>query len=85
MPTSNENRVRVEFLSKMTATPRGPSSGRRLNGSFFSSAASVQHLGLLGGRQVVVAQEVPSHRCRLRPFVEDARQRGDERRRSGPR
>ena len=40
MPISKENRVRVEFLSKMTATPRGPSSGRRLNGSFFSSAAS---------------------------------------------
>ena len=40
MPISKENRVRVEFLSKMTATPRGPSSGRRLNGSLFSSAAS---------------------------------------------
>ena len=40
MPISNENRVRVEFLSKMTATPRGPSSGRRLNGFVFSSAAS---------------------------------------------
>src|ERR1700722_7915861 len=40
MPSSKENRVRVEFLSKITATPRGPSRGRRPNGSFFISAAS---------------------------------------------
>ena len=58
MPISNENRVRVEFFSKMTATPRGPSSGLRLNGAFLSSRRERQHLGLFGGRQVVVAQEV---------------------------
>ena len=39
MPISKENRVRVEFFSKMTATPRGPCSGRRLNGWRFNSAA----------------------------------------------
>ena len=63
MPTSNENRVRVEFLSKMTATPRGPSRGRRLNGSFFSSAASSRTSACSAGDSVVVAQEVPRHRA----------------------
>ncbi|SKU04652.1 Uncharacterised protein [Mycobacteroides abscessus subsp. abscessus] len=42
IPISNENRVRVEFFSKMTATPCGPSSGRRENGAFLSSAANVR-------------------------------------------
>ena len=61
MPISKENRVRVEFFSKMTATPRGPSSGRRLNGVSLQLGGQRQHLGLLVGRQVVVAQEVADH------------------------
>ena len=59
MPISNENRVRVEFLSKMTATPRGPSSGRRAERVLLQLGGQRQHLGLLIGCEVVVAQEVP--------------------------
>jgi hypothetical protein len=33
MPTSNDNRVRVEFFSKITATDLGPASGFAVNRS----------------------------------------------------
>ena len=83
MPISNENRVRVEFFSKITPTPRGPSSGRCANGAFFSSAASARTSACSAGRQVVVAQEVLARssllsRLAAERVVEDRGQRRDE-------
>src|SRR5690625_6802113 len=40
MPASKEKRVRVEVFEKSNATDFGPSSGRYLKGSCFSSSAS---------------------------------------------
>ena len=39
MPTANETRVRVEDLSKITATVCGPASGVSFQRSFFSATA----------------------------------------------
>src|SRR3954447_4059908 len=39
MPTWNDTLVRVEGLSKSTATERGPSSGRAAKRSFFNASA----------------------------------------------
>ena len=86
MPISNENRVRVEFFSKITPTPRGPSSGRRRERRLLEFGGQRQDFGLLGRGQVVVAQEVPtvmllalsvSSACRRRR-IEDRGQRGQE-------
>ena len=76
MPTVNETRVRSDCLSNSTATARGPASGCQPNLSFFIRSARSRTVGLLGGRQVVIAQEVPGHELDLR--VEDPGQRGDE-------
>ena len=82
MPISKENRVRVEFFSKMTATPRGPSSGRRLNRRRLEFGGQRQDLGLLGrasGRRragsVGASRVLPRRRD---GGVEDGGQRGDE-------
>ena len=64
MPTANDTWVRSVGLSKITATVRGPASGRAANRSAFSSRGEVEHLGLLGRAEVVVAQEVPGHAVR---------------------
>ncbi len=61
MPNSKENRVRVEFLSKMTATPRGPSKGPTAERVLLQFGGQLEHLGLFGRGQVVVAQEVAGH------------------------
>ena len=76
MPTSNENRVRVEFLSKMTATPRGPSSGLRAERVRLQLAASASTSACSVGRQVVVTQEMPGHHDTA--LSEHAGQRGEE-------
>ncbi len=67
MPTLNETRVRVEGLSNITATARGPSSGRRENRSALSSIGEVEHLDQLVRAEVVVTQEVPGHLSRQLP------------------
>ena len=61
MPTANETRVRVDDLSKMTATVCGPASGLSFQRSFLSSMREIEDLGLLGAGQVVVAQQVAGH------------------------
>ena len=67
MPTENETRVRVEVLSKITATVCGPASGLVAEPVGLQRVGQVEHLGLLGRTEVVVAQEVPDvmgQRCR---------------------
>ena len=61
MPASNETRVRSDGLSKSTATERGP--GQRLVPVpvGLHRGGQVEHRGLLGRGEVVVAQEVPGH------------------------
>ena len=61
MPTLNDTRVRVDGLSNITATARGPASGRRPNRSAFSSSARSSTSTSSAGLEVVVAQEVPGH------------------------
>ena len=61
MPTANETRVRVDDLSKMTATVCGPSSGVRLQRSALSCSARSRISACSAGRDVVVAKEVAGH------------------------
>ena len=65
MPTENDTRVRVDGLSKMTATARGPASGCAAEPVGLHPVGQVEHLDQLVGRQVVVAQEVPGHGASL--------------------
>ena len=48
MPTANDTRVRVDDLSKMTATVCGPASGVAPQRSALSALGEVEDLGLLG-------------------------------------
>ena len=66
MPTSNETRVRVLALSNSTATAFGPASGLCAERIGLHRDGQLQHLGLLGRGEVVVAQEVPRHRAASR-------------------
>ena len=61
MPTANETRVRVEDLSKMTATVCGPARGFSFHRSFFSATARSRISACSAGCQVVVAQQMPGH------------------------
>ena len=91
MPTANDTRVRVDGLSKTTATARGPASGCRREPVGLHRVGEVEHLGLLGrasGRR----RAGSAGRHGRRPFasgrssgggdgargVEDRRQRGEE-------
>ena len=51
--------MRSVGLSKISATVRGPASGRAVVRRRLERGGEGEHLGLLGGGQVVVAQEVP--------------------------
>ena len=82
MPAANDAWVRRVGLSKIIATVRGPAERlARRTAPALSVGGQVQHLGLLGRGQVVVAQEVPGHRRPPRPcgLVEDRRPGGQER------
>ena len=57
-PTSNETRVRVEGLSKTSATLR-PSSAATRAGRAFSSIARSSSRAELVGRKLLAGQEVP--------------------------
>ena len=92
MPTSNDSRVRVEFFSKSTATAFGPAKRRLRERVGLQRVREVEHLGLLGGREVVVAQEVAQGHHQDRPSrsrgtcgVQDGGQRRRRTRRPGPR
>ena len=61
MPTAKETRVRVEDLSKMTATVCGPASGFGTEAVALQLDGQVEDLGLLGRGEVVVAEEVAGH------------------------
>ena len=61
MPTAKETRVRVEDLSKMTATVCGPASGFGREAVALQLQGEVEDLGLLGRGEVVVAQEMAGH------------------------
>ena len=61
MPEANEACVRSVGLSKSTATVRGPASGFSSYGDGLEPGGEVQHPRLLGGVEVVVAQEVTRH------------------------
>ena len=61
MPTANETRVRVEDLSKITATVCGPASGLSFQRSFLSATARSRISACSAGGQVVVAQQVAGH------------------------
>ncbi len=55
--------MRSVGLSKIMATDCGPASGRASYGAALMRAARVEDLGLLGGGEVVVGQEVARHRA----------------------
>ena len=61
MPTANDTRVRVDDLSKMTATVCGPASGFTRPAVLLEALGEVEDLGLLGRADVVVAEEVAGH------------------------
>ena len=61
MPTAKETRVRVDDLSKITATVCGPASGVTAQRSFLSSIARSRISACSAWAQVVVAQEVAGH------------------------
>ena len=55
MPTENDTLVRVDGLSKMTATACGPASGCCVEAVGAELVSQVEDLGLLGRGDVVVA------------------------------
>ena len=61
MPTANETRVRVEDLSKITATVCGPARVLSRPAVLLQLEGEIEDLGLLGRGEVVVAQQVAGH------------------------
>ena len=93
MPTAKETRVRVEALVEDAPRPPGARpAGAAPNGSAFEARGQVEDLGLLGGGEVVVAEEVaerigwpdvdgwsrPRRLGERRALVEQAGQGGEE-------
>ena len=61
MPTWKDTRVRVDDLSKITATLCGPASGLGTPAVALHLDGEVEDRGLLGLAQVVVTEEVAGH------------------------
>ena len=85
MPTLNDTRVRVDGLSKITATARGPASGVNADRSLLDPVGQVEHLELLGRAEVVVAEEVRGRHQRTPCPGPVRRRRRTRRRRWRPR
>ena len=88
MPTEKETRVRVDGLSKRTATACGTGEWLPCEPVGLHRVGQVEHLDQLVGAEVVVAQEVPraAHvsvppvgAWAERTRVEDRRKRSEER------
>ena len=75
MPVAKETRVRVEVLSKMTATAAGRPATWTLYGAALTATASSRTSACSAGREVVVLEEVAGHDGHLRSRVEQGRQR----------
>ena len=57
MPTANETRVRIDGLSKISATVRGPASGRVREPLLLQLDGEIQDRGLFGLSEIVVGKK----------------------------